>query len=117
MSVDRQKRALACGALALLALALACPLAGCSSPIADLPSLGSLDPTAKPKDAFLPVHDIPPQRDDAVIPPDQREKIESELIAARDHQAQASAAQGPAPSPIQAPIQAPTQQAAAAPAK
>jgi hypothetical protein len=93
MSVDRQSRAVALGALALLALALGCPLAGCSSPIADMPSLGSADTSTKPKDVFLPVHDLPPERDEAVIPPDQRAKIESELAAARDRQAQASAAQ------------------------
>jgi outer membrane murein-binding lipoprotein Lpp len=89
MSVDRQKRAFALGALVLSALALA----GCSSPIADLPSLGApADLSAKPKDAstYLPVHDLPPQRDEAVIPPDQRAKIESELIAARDRQASAA---------------------------
>jgi hypothetical protein len=96
MSLDRRKRAVALGALALSALALCCPLAGCSSPIADLPSLGSVDTSAKPKDAYLPVHDLPPDRDQAVIPPDQRAKIETDLIAARDRQAQASAAQTPA---------------------
>ena len=33
------------------------------------------------------VHDLPPDRDQAVIPPDQRAKIEAELAAARDRQA------------------------------
>ena len=84
------------GALALSAAVWACVLAGCSSPIADMPSLGSADSSAKPKDAFLPVHDLPPDRDDAVITPDQRAKIEAELAAARDRQTQASAVQGPA---------------------
>lgn len=81
------------GALALSAAALGCSLAGCSSPIADLPSLGAADSSTKPKEPFLPVHDLPPERDEAVIPPDKRAKIESELIAARDRQASASAAQ------------------------
>jgi hypothetical protein len=89
MSVDRQRRALAVGALAWAASALA----GCSSPIADLPSLGTpADAQAKPADTYPPVHDLPPDRDEAVIPPDQRAKIEAELIAARDRQASASAA-------------------------
>lgn len=92
MLLDRQKRAFALGALALSAFALGCSLAGCSSPIADLPSLGTSDVSAKPKEPYLPVHDLPPQRDEAVIPPDQRAKIESELIAARDRQASASQA-------------------------
>jgi hypothetical protein len=95
-TMDRRKRGVAHGVLALSALALCCPLAGCSSPIADLPSLSSADTSTKPKDAYLPVHDLPPDRDQAVIPPDQRAKIETDLIAARDHQAQASAAQSPA---------------------
>jgi hypothetical protein len=97
MSVDRHRRAFAAGALALSALALAGPLAGCSSPIADMPSLGTSDASAKPKEPFLPVHDLPPERDEAVIPPDQRAKIEAELIKARDHQASVSTTQSPAP--------------------
>jgi hypothetical protein len=95
MSLDRQTRGFALGALALSAVVLGCGLAGCSSPLADMPSLGSADSSAKPKDAYLPVHDLPPDRDDQVITPDQRAKIEAELAAARDRQTQASAAQGP----------------------
>ena len=97
MSVDRHKRGFAAGTLALSALAMAASLAGCSSPIADLPSLGTSDASAKAKEPYLPVHDLPPERDEAVIPPDQRAKIESELIAARDRQASASATQNSAP--------------------
>ncbi len=82
--------------LALWAAALSCSLAGCSSPIADMPSLESADTSAKSKDVYLPVHDLPPDRDDVVITPEQRAKIEAELAAARDRQTQASAAQGPA---------------------
>ena len=96
MSWERQTRVFALGVLALWAAALSCSLAGCSSPVADMPSLESADSSAKPKDAYLPVHDLPPDRDDAVITPDQRAKIEAELAAARDRQAQASAAQSPA---------------------
>ncbi|HZR87464.1 MAG TPA: hypothetical protein VFB02_11690 [Bradyrhizobium sp.] len=81
--------------LAVSAAVLGCTLVGCSSPIADMPSLDSADTSAKPKDAYLPVHDLPPDRDDAVITPDQRAKIEAELAAARDRQTQASAAQAP----------------------
>ena len=73
---------LVAGALALAASVLA----ACSSPIADM----------KPVDAYtyLPVHDLPPDRDEATIPPDQRAKIQADLIAARDRQAADSAAQG-----------------------
>jgi hypothetical protein len=93
MALHRQTRTFALGVLALGAAAFGCSLAGCSSPIADLPSLGSTDASAKPKEPYLPVHDLPPARDEAVIPPDQRAKIEAELAAARDRQASSSAAQ------------------------
>ena len=90
MSVDRNKRALVVGALLLSALALG----GCSSSIADLPLVGTpADAPARPKDAgaYLPVHDLPPDRDEAVIPPAERAKIEKELAAARDRQASVAA--------------------------
>jgi hypothetical protein len=97
MALDRQTRAFVFGAFALSTLALSgLTLAGCSSPIADMPSLDSADTSVKPKDPYLPVHDLPPDRDEAMIPPDQRAKIEAELIKARDHQTQASAGQNAA---------------------
>lgn len=78
------------GALLLSALALG----GCSSSIADLPLVGTpADAPARPKDAgaYLPVHDLPPDREEAVIPPAERAKIEAELAAARDRQASIAA--------------------------
>ena len=83
---------------ALLAAALA--LGGCSSSIADLPIVGTpADAPARPKDAgaYLPVHDLPPDRDEAAMPPAERAKIEAELAAARDRQASIAAAQNSAP--------------------
>lgn len=82
---------------ALLSAALA--LGGCSSPIADMPSLGvPSDVAAKPKeaDAWLPVHDIPPDRVEPELAPAERAKIEAELAAARDRQASAVAGQNAA---------------------
>ena len=78
---DLQKSLLICGALSV-----AFVLAGCSSQLADLTPA---DAQAHPKEpgSYLPVHDLPPDRDQAVIPPDQRAKIEAELAAARDRQA------------------------------
>jgi hypothetical protein len=87
MSVQRNKRMLALGALLLSALALG----GCSSSIADLPLVGTpADAPARPNEpgTYLPVHDLPPDRPEAVIPPAERAKIEKELAAARDRQAQ-----------------------------
>jgi hypothetical protein len=94
MTMDRNKTALA-GAALLLALALG----GCSSSIADMPLLGTpADAPARPKEAgtYLPVHDIPPDREEAALPPAQRAKIEAELAAARDRQASTAAAQNSA---------------------
>jgi hypothetical protein len=90
MTVDRKKRALVWGALLVSALALG----GCSSTIADLPLVGTpADAPARSKDAggYLPVHDLPPDREEAVIPPAERAKIEAELAAARDRQASIAA--------------------------
>ena len=81
---------------ALLASALA--LGGCSTSIADLPALGTpADAPARPKEAggYLPVHDLPPDRDEAAMKPAEQAKIQAELVAARDRQA-SSAAQNPA---------------------
>src|SRR5712692_1461273 len=86
MSGNRKKRALALAALLASALALG----GCSISIADLPVVGTpADAPARPKEAgtYLPVHDLPPDRDAEVIPPKERAKIEAELIAARNRQA------------------------------
>jgi hypothetical protein len=91
MSMDRQNRAWVVGALLLSAVALG----GCSSSIADMPLLGTpADAPARPKEAggYLPVHDLPPDREEAALPPAEQAKIEKELIAARDRQASAAAA-------------------------
>ena len=82
---------------ALLASALA--LGGCSTSIADLPALGlPSDAPAHPKEAtgYLPVHDLPPNRDEAAMKPAEQAKIQSELIAARDRQASSAAQNGAA---------------------
>ena len=79
------------GALLLAGVALG----GCSSSIADMPLLGTpADAPARPKEAggYLPVHDLPPDREEAALPPAEQAKIEKELIAARDRQASAAAA-------------------------
>jgi hypothetical protein len=90
MSVVRTKRALALAALLASVLALG----GCSTSIADLPLVGTpADAPARPKEAgsYLPVHDLPPDREEAAMPPAERAKIEAELVAARDRQASAAA--------------------------
>jgi hypothetical protein len=94
MSVNPGKRALVWSALLLSALALG----GCATSIADLPLVGTpADAPARSKDAgnYLPVEDLPPNRDEAAIAPDEQAKIKAELLAARDRQA-AVAAKDPA---------------------
>lgn len=93
--MDRTIRLLVSGALLASALAAA----GCSTSIADLPSLGTpAGAPERPKEAgaYLPVHDLPPEREEAAIKPAEQAKIQSELIAARDRQASSAAAQNPA---------------------
>jgi hypothetical protein len=70
-------------------LSVAFVLGGCSSQLADMTSS---DTPAHPREpgTYLPVHDLPPDRDQAIIPPEQRAKIEAELAAARDRQATAA---------------------------
>lgn len=79
---DLQKSLPICGALLIAAFAMG----GCSSQLADMTPA---DAQAHPREpgSYLPVHDLPPDRDQAIIPPEQRAKIEAELAAARDRQA------------------------------
>jgi len=79
------------GTLLLSALALG----GCSISIADLPLVGTpADAPERPKEAgaYLPVHDLPPDRAEPELPPAERAKIAAELVAARDRQASATSA-------------------------
>jgi hypothetical protein len=90
MSGGREKRARAFGALLIMALALG----GCSISIADLPLAGTpADAPARPKEtgAYLPVNELPPNREEAAMNPAERAKIQSELVAARERQATATA--------------------------
>jgi hypothetical protein len=97
MLVGREKRVLAFGALLLSAMALS----GCSISIADLPLVGTpadapAPARAKETGAYLPVNELPPNRDEAAMNPAERAKIQSELVAARERQASAAAAKDPA---------------------
>jgi hypothetical protein len=95
MSVGRVKLAGAIGTLLLLAL----PVGGCSTSIADLPLIGTpADAPARPKEtgSYPAVHDLPQDRPDAAMDAAERNKVSSELIAARDRQASAAAAEAAA---------------------
>jgi hypothetical protein len=84
-------------ALVAAALLLALPVGGCSTSIADLPLIGTpADAPARPKEvgAYPAVHDLPQDRPEAAMDTAERNKVSSELIAARD--AAAAAAKNPA---------------------
>src|SRR5512138_2670062 len=86
MPADRTIRLWLMAAIAASALALG----GCSTQIADMPGLGvPTDAPERPKEAggYLPVHDLPPERDEQAIKPAELAKIQSDLTAARDRQA------------------------------
>ena len=84
-------------AWAVAALLLSAPaLCGCSTSIADMPLVGTpADAPERPKEAgsYLPVHDLPPDREEAAMSPAERAKMQAELLAARDRQASTAAAQ------------------------
>ena len=70
-------------------------LGGCSISIAELPLAGTpADAPARPKEsgAYLPVNELPPDREEAAMNPAERAKVRSELVAARERQASATAA-------------------------
>ena len=96
MPADRTIRLWSIAALCALAFALG----GCSTQIADMPGVGLPAGTPeRPKEAggYLPVHDLPPERNEEAMKPAELAKIQSELTAARDRQA--TAATSPASTP------------------
>jgi hypothetical protein len=69
-------------------------LGGCATSIAELPLVGTpADAPAASKEtsAYLPVEDLPPNRDEAAMAPADRAKLKAELLAARDRQASIAA--------------------------
>lgn len=91
--MDRSRKASALICVAGMLVMSALVLSGCSSQLADMPSLEPTDAPVRPKEpgAYLPVNDLPRGRDQAMISPEERAKIEKELKAAHDRQASAAA--------------------------
>ncbi len=84
--MQRLGRASAVAGLMLLGLALG----GCASTIADAPLMGlPANTPARPATPgeYLPVHDLPAPRQETVLDQAQRDKLEKDLLAARDRQA------------------------------
>ena len=89
MPADRTIRLRSVAALFAAALALG----GCSTQIADMPGFGvPAGAPERPKEAgsYLPVHDLPPDREEEAMKPAELSKIQAELTAARDRQATAA---------------------------
>lgn len=84
----------------VVALLLVWALTGCSVPIADLPLIGlpaNAPPRPQTTGAYPAVHDMPEARAEQVLAPDERARIERELIAARDRQAAGTASEAAKP--------------------
>src|SRR5208282_5975977 len=81
--VYKQITALAAGALLSLSLG-GCATSTASSSLMD----ARAEAPAPPKiSVYLPVEDLPPKREMPAMTPDERLKLQKELIAARDRQA------------------------------
>ena len=85
-------KALAAGALLLLNLSLG----GCATSTAGSSLMDSRAevPVPPKTGVYLPVEDLPPQREKPAMTPDERLKLKQELIAARDRQAAVVKARG-----------------------
>jgi hypothetical protein len=92
--VYKQITALAAGMPLLLSLSLG----GCATSTAGSSLMDArAEAPAPPKTSvYLPVEDLPPQREKPIMTPDERLKLQKELIAARDRQVAAAKAQGAA---------------------
>ena len=94
MSDSGNRRAWTAAALVISALALG----SCATSIADIPVVGvPADAPARPKEvsAYPAVHDLPAAREQDAMDPTEQAKIEKELVAARDHQAEVAADKPP----------------------
>jgi hypothetical protein len=93
--VYKEIRALVVGTPLLLSLSLGgCATSTAGSSLMDAHAEAPISPKTS---AYLPVEDLPPQRDQPVMTPDERSKLKTELLAARDRQAAAAKAQGAEP--------------------
>ena len=95
VSNERKISAFAAAALLLSSLSLG----GCATSTAgsSLMDARAEAPESPKTSAYLPVEDLPPPRETPVMTPDERLKLQKELIAARDRQAAAGKAQGAPP--------------------
>src|ERR1700724_2625355 len=85
MSKDGRTTSLTTAALLLSSLSLG----GCATSTAGSSLMDARAEAPEPPktSAYLPVEDLPPQREKPAMTPDERLKLQKELIAARDRQA------------------------------
>ena len=85
MSKDGRTTSLATAALLLSGLSLGgCATSTAGSSLMDARAEAPAPPKAS---VYLPVEDLPPKREKPAMTPDERLKLQKELIAARDRQA------------------------------
>jgi hypothetical protein len=97
-NANRQTTGLAAAALLLLGLSLsACATStDGSSSLMDARAQAAVAPATS---AYPPVEDLPPERKEHAMTPDERLKLKKDLIDARDRQAVAPKAKGPRAEP------------------
>jgi hypothetical protein len=95
MGIAYLYKALAVGAPLLLSLSLG----GCATSTAGSSLMDARAETPVPSQTriYLPVGDLPPDREMPVMTPEERSKLQKELTAARDRQAVVAKAQGATP--------------------
>jgi len=92
VSNARKISAFASAALLLSSLSLGgCATSTAGSSLLDTRAEAPAPPKAS---VYLPVEDLPPKREKPVMTPDERLKLQKELIAARDRQASDGKARG-----------------------
>jgi len=87
-------------ALAAVLLLLSLSLGGCATSTAGSSLMDARAEVPPKASVYLPVHDLPPQREMPGMTPDERSKLRQELMAARDRQDAAAKAQGPPLEPV-----------------
>jgi hypothetical protein len=92
--ICERRMALVSAALLLLSLSFG----GCatSTTHSSLMDARAEVPVPPKTSAYLPVEDLPPARENPVMTPDERSKLQKDLLAARDRQA-VKKPKGPAP--------------------
>jgi hypothetical protein len=98
--VSNARKTSALAAVALLLSSLS--LGGCATSTASSSMMDARAEAPAPAktSVYLPLEDLPPKRDNPVMTPDERLKLQKELIAARDRQAPKAHGSAENPQPI-----------------